>query len=108
MCNETASATAVPATTVPVPAGKLRITDIVGNNYKEWDKGTRIVFDAGTNSGKTYFNIEMCELWADTRTDTNKKENKKDSLFDLEGIRAKMLCKSRFALVPYSRKEERW
>lgn len=56
MCNDTVSATAVPAT---VPAGKIRITDIVGDDYKEWFKGTRIVFDAGTNSGKTYFILNV-------------------------------------------------
>ena len=62
MCNETASATTAIATAVP--AGKLRITDIVGDNYKEWYKGTRIVFDAGTNSGKTYFILNVLLPWA--------------------------------------------
>lgn len=50
--------------TAPETAGRLRITDKVGEDFKKWNDGMRIVFDAGTNSGKTYFILNVLLPWA--------------------------------------------
>lgn len=41
---------------------KQYIADLVGDAYKNW-KGI-VVFDAGTNSGKTYFILKVLLPWA--------------------------------------------
>lgn len=64
MGNDTTLSVAVEAATPATPAGKTRITDIVGDNYKTWERGTRVIFDAGTNSGKTYFVLNVLLPWA--------------------------------------------
>ena len=64
MGNDTTLSVAVEAATPATPAGKTRITDIVGDNYKTWERGTRVIFDAGTNSGKTYFILNVLLPWA--------------------------------------------
>ena len=45
----------------PQPA-KQYITDLVGEDYKNWHG--IVVFDAGTNSGKTYFILKTLLPWA--------------------------------------------
>ena len=43
---------------------RTRITELVKEDYKNWRDGTRIVFDAGVNSGKTYFILNVLLPWA--------------------------------------------
>ncbi len=43
---------------------RIRITELVKENFKNWRDGTRIVFDAGVNSGKTYFILNVLLPWA--------------------------------------------
>ena len=43
---------------------RTRITELVKENFKNWRDGTRIVFDAGVNSGKTYFILNVLLPWA--------------------------------------------
>ena len=43
---------------------RVRITELVKENFKNWRAGTRIVFDAGVNSGKTYFILNVLLPWA--------------------------------------------
>lgn len=43
---------------------RIRITELVKENFKNWRAGTRIVFDAGVNSGKTYFILNVLLPWA--------------------------------------------
>ena len=43
---------------------RTRITELVKENFKNWRAGTRIVFDAGVNSGKTYFILNVLLPWA--------------------------------------------
>ncbi len=42
---------------------RVRITELVKENFKNWRAGTRIVFDAGVNSGKTYFILHVLLPW---------------------------------------------
>ena len=42
---------------------RIRITELVKENFKNWRAGTRIVFDAGVNSGKTYFILHVLLPW---------------------------------------------
>ena len=43
---------------------RVRITELVKENFENWCAGTRIVFDAGVNSGKTYFILNVLLPWA--------------------------------------------
>lgn len=43
---------------------RIRITELVKEAYKGWRKGMRIIFDAGTDSGKTYFILNVLLPWA--------------------------------------------
>lgn len=43
---------------------RVRITELVKEDYKSWRKGMRIIFDAGTDSGKTYFILNVLLPWA--------------------------------------------
>lgn len=43
---------------------RIRITELVKENFKNWRSGTRIIFDAGVNSGKTYFILNILLPWA--------------------------------------------
>lgn len=43
---------------------RMRITELVKEAFEEWRDGTRIVFDAGVNSGKTYFILNVLLPWA--------------------------------------------
>lgn len=43
---------------------RIRITELVKENFKNWRDGTRIVFDACVNSGKTYFILNVLLPWA--------------------------------------------
>lgn len=43
---------------------RIRITELVKENFKNWRDGIRIVFDAGVNSGKTYFILNVLLPWA--------------------------------------------
>lgn len=44
------------------------ISDLIGEDYKQWNGGMRIVFDAGTNSGKTHFVLYTLLWWAQTHS----------------------------------------
>lgn len=41
-----------------------RVSDLIQDSYKDWNDGMRIIFDAGTNSGKTYFILNVLLPWA--------------------------------------------
>ena len=43
---------------------RIRITELVKENFENWRSGTRIIFDAGVNSGKTYFILNILLPWA--------------------------------------------
>lgn len=43
---------------------RIHITELVKENFKNWRSGTRIIFDAGVNSGKTYFILNILLPWA--------------------------------------------
>lgn len=43
---------------------RIRITELVKENFKNWRSGTRIIFDVGVNSGKTYFILNILLPWA--------------------------------------------
>lgn len=44
------------------------ISELIGEDYKQWNGGMRIVFDAGTNSGKTHFVLYTLLWWAQMRS----------------------------------------
>lgn len=46
------------------PNRRARISELIKDDYKDWHGGMRIVFDAGTNSGKTYFILNILLPWA--------------------------------------------
>ena len=48
--------------TLPIKPTKQYMTDLVGEDYKNWNG--IVVFDAGTNSGKTYFILKVLLPWA--------------------------------------------
>ena len=59
----------LPAETTVIPEvasepKRIRITELVKENFKNWRSGTRIIFDAGVNSGKTYFILNILLPWA--------------------------------------------
>lgn len=59
----------VPAKPIVIPEvtcepKRMRIADLVKEAYEGWRNGTRIVFDAGVNSGKTYFILNILLPWA--------------------------------------------
>ena len=43
---------------------RVRITELIKEDYKSWRKGMRIIFDSGTDSGKTYFILNVLLPWA--------------------------------------------
>lgn len=46
------------------PPTKRYISDLIDESYQQWNGGMRIVFDAGTNSGKTHFILNSLIWWA--------------------------------------------
>lgn len=59
----------LPAETTVIPEvasepKRIRITELVKENFENWRTGTRIIFDAGVNSGKTYFILNILLPWA--------------------------------------------
>lgn len=56
-----AEPTVIPETCEPK---RMRITELVKEAFEGWRDGTRIVFDAGVNSGKTYFILNILLPWA--------------------------------------------
>lgn len=42
---------------------RIWLSDIIADDYKEWDN-TKIIFDAGTGSGKTYFILNVLAAYA--------------------------------------------
>lgn len=59
----------LPAETTVIPEvasepKRIRITELVKENFENWRSGTRIIFDAGVNSGKTYFILNILLPWA--------------------------------------------
>ena len=56
-----AEPTVIPETCEPK---RMRIADLVKEAFEGWRNGTRIVFDAGVNSGKTYFILNILLPWA--------------------------------------------
>lgn len=59
----------LPAETTVIPEvasepKRIRITELVRENFENWRSGTRIIFDAGVNSGKTYFILNILLPWA--------------------------------------------
>lgn len=56
-----AEPTVIPETCEPK---RMRITELVKEAFEGWRDGTRIVFDAGVNSGKTYFILNILLSWA--------------------------------------------
>ena len=45
-------------------AGRLHVSDLIGENYKEWKPGDIIILDAGTGTGKTTFCIDILGKYA--------------------------------------------
>ncbi len=88
MCNDTASATTAIATTVP--AGNVWVSDIIGEDFKNWENG-RVILDCGTGRGKNEFIIKKLARWLVDEMLTGGKRGRILYLCPLTSLHAEMI-----------------